>query len=510
MNQRLLILILCAFSLSFSVPKDLNADSSPPYINYDRGFVRDPYAPPIGEKNTFKNVQEAIKKIVSADSYEGEATGIEHSISSFYSAYEYLHTHANASQLIELLDNNNPVTRCYSVMALAGKLSNKQYFELGGKLIKDHESYGTLHYDMGGESTVSECMLEAWYPELDQNSKTKFAEYLLSERTDSDATKRMLVFWELDDQLYSKVRKLYEEGDELAIIGVAGFNKDSDLPVLLKSLNSDGFIPYKIISRFPHQSFLPFLENTLQVEIQKIAYLSNVQFIYEALLEYPPDVVFEILEPYLSGKNGEIKDIGDHGYMLSDLMKNKGRGKHIDLKLELFRNWKGITPTGLEELVEFSPKRTADVAVEILSAKPKPKERVSYDLEVVYIFSELLALVEEYRPDALDQALIMAASRSDINTFPLVGSLLERIKPEGSIEVLLYLAREVRQASYLARVIETIENIDPTMINVSTLNENQSLSTQWEHWEGENCNNMIDYHVKTDALNKRLKQQCQN
>lgn len=496
------------FLLACWFPIDVVAEDEPAYINYDRGWVRDPYAGPMGEKESFDSVEDAIELVSSANSFEGEAIGYSHQRSSLYAAHEYLAQEASEEQLMTLVNSKNPVAKCYSIMALTDRLTQAQIGELAEDLVLDHEEFSTMHYDMGSSSTVADCMIESWYSKMTQERKDSIATYLLTERPRLMVMQQLLFFWPLSEEHYSLVKGMYEEDIRLAPVALAGFQKESDLPILREEIAEEEFIGLHIISRFPHDSFLPILEEMLEQEIRKNVYFSSLDRVFGALLAYPDDVVLETLNPYLDGDKGEIDDLPDKASNLFYYLGQLPPERHLDLRLKLFDKWHGITPDGLKVLLEHDSDAVAGIAVDILGGEPDPDGRLSFELDIIYVFDELLTIVEEHRSDELPRVLINATARSDINTLPSTARMLIKHKPEGSVDVLLYLIREVQQPSYLARAIGTLESIDTSALSVDVLKQRTYLDEPWENWKGDNCHKMIDYHVSREDLRETLKQRC--
>ena len=328
-----LLFLACCFSASAS------AANEPAYINYDRGWVRDPYAGPMGEKETFGSVESAIGVVSSANNFEGQAIGYSHQLSSLYAAYEYLAEEASEDQLLNLLKSKNPVSRCYSVMALTGKLSEDQVSQYSSELVHDHEEFSTLHYDMGGSSTVADCMIESWYSKMTREDRDGIATYLLTEKPRLTSMQQLLFFWDLSDEHYSLIRNLLDNDVRLAPVALAGFQRELDLPDLREVIAKDDFLAMHIISRFPHESFLPIVREMLDEEIRKSSFINNLDRVFGALLAYPETVVMKVLSPYVDGDKEGIEDLAEKASSLFYILGRFPPDEHLDLRLKLFGKW---------------------------------------------------------------------------------------------------------------------------------------------------------------------------
>jgi len=501
-------LTICAVLLAFfSISAVVEAETYP-YVNHDLGWVRDPYAGPVGGKAEFESVADALSIVKSASEFQGEAVGFAHRRSEVYGAHEYLAENAGKEVLLELLRHKNPVARCYSILALEGRLDTSDVDRHAEALLLDTELFATLHYDMMSESTVSDCMIQSWHFAMSDRMRGEVADHLLREMPETLSTHQMLFYWPLDEKHYPLVREIFENGMEVSIVALAGFQRESDISIIEEATADNRFLAMSAIARFPHERFLPLVRTALDEEIRERAFLSPLEYVFAALLAYPDELALEILTPYLDGQEGEIEDLAEKASTLFRVLEGAGSGRHMALKMNLFREWQGITPDSLQELLAHDSGTVADIAVAILTAPPQDGENLSFDLDIVYVFDELLAIVEQHRRDALPQVLINTAARSDINTFPSVARMLIEHRPEEADRVLSYLIREVRQASYLARAVGALEAIDPSQATVALLEQNVYLREPWENWEGNNCHRMIDHHVASEGLRERLKRQC--
>ena len=170
--MRILVLVLWAVCC---IPESASAADEPAYVNYDRGWVRDPYAGSTGEKAVFDSVAAAMDVVTAAERLEGQAIGYGHQRSTIFAAYEFLADNASEDQLFQLLKSKNATARCYAIMALTDKLQQDQLGEYSATLVNDHDSFSTLHYDMGGDSTVADCMIQSWYSRLSEQDKDNVA-----------------------------------------------------------------------------------------------------------------------------------------------------------------------------------------------------------------------------------------------------------------------------------------------------------------------------------------------
>ena len=150
----------------------------------------------------------------------------------------------------------------------------------------------------------------------------------------------------------------------------------------------------------------------LDEEIRKTVFLSSLDRAFGALLAYLDNVVTEVFTPYLDGDKGDIEDLTQKASDLFYYFGQMPSDGHVDLKLKLFSKWHGITPDGLRALMEHDADAVAGAAVETLGGDPNPDGRLSYELDIIYVFDELLTIIEEYRVDELPRILINTAARS--------------------------------------------------------------------------------------------------
>lgn len=107
-----------------------------------------------------KVVGKALKKLYGAKQMETEFIGQESTKSEVYAAYIVIAQSADKSQLESLVKHNNPIARCYGIMAL---VKNKEITTLSSyakALSQDQASYRLMKNDKLILQTVAQCYVK--------------------------------------------------------------------------------------------------------------------------------------------------------------------------------------------------------------------------------------------------------------------------------------------------------------------------------------------------------------
>ncbi|WP_157472147.1 hypothetical protein [Neolewinella persica] len=258
-------------------------------------------------------LQNAIDYIGQADAFMGNAVGIAGTKPDVYKSYEQVLKLASPDQLFELINDDRAAVRIYGFQGMV-ETNHPETFLAFKVLLPDTTTLAT----MGGCIMSSEHVnLLATNLLISEYSKREFYQLKGRDRIVFDS---LILFsghlplgrWTQPlesvvpiDQHYKAIKKLAHDSTSItARRGLANFEREADLDFLRStfSMNESYDIDHamEIISRFPHPSFLPFLEDVQVKILEPENSLYDVTNFYLAVFHYPA----EDIKPFLEVLNG--------------------------------------------------------------------------------------------------------------------------------------------------------------------------------------------------------------
>lgn len=220
-------------------------------------YIHDPITP--------KYLTPEIKKIVQNGKLMGSAVGYAGTKPKQYEHYEKLLSKASDKDLETLTKHNSPVVRCYAFWGLR-KRKVPNLFEIGLNHLNDTAVVSTLSGCIGGFDLVGDVILSELLYSLHKEKQKDKIEYLDSVLLYGDysiglVNSAIAGVKSTDLHRYERIHELAKKGNETAIITLAKFQKESDIP-LIKRLNKNSPHYFMVaVQKFPHQGFKPYLEN---------------------------------------------------------------------------------------------------------------------------------------------------------------------------------------------------------------------------------------------------------
>ena len=303
-------------------------------------------------KYNTNNIRNEIKVIIDSIPNDSSLILVDCGEKSSYNLYQQLKNKASITELLELTSHPQSNIRCYSFLILS-EFKNIDLFPIVVNLFNDSAHLTTYDncsiFDYSPNYKDFDFFIEL--ATTNNYNKSKVLDNVETDYIDSlliyNSKRKYSRFIALErikpvEKRYARIKEIYEKEDEgVALIALAKYKKDEDIPIILNSINKiDEANTYEAISYFPNQAFIPLLKEKLNSF--KFSYFSEKYF-YKAIASYKNNQAKELLNIILK----KIQKENDNKYKLDDFLQaiqSNIDTNYIDILYELW-SYKYITPT---------------------------------------------------------------------------------------------------------------------------------------------------------------------
>jgi hypothetical protein len=210
------------------------------------------------------DVDAAVRILSRAESFDGKYTGEGGDISPTYRAYERLGKAASLERLLKLTDHPSPIVRCYAVEAI---VEHHPLDALDGIIAKHVDDTAKVLAFFGGccgETTdAGSIMIEVAMERLTPARRAAIRKRLLEGNPERPILDRALRDETFEPELRDRVRQIATGGNRCALIALARYRNEADVPLLLAALTREGarpgdlWIAHTAAAEFPHPRLRP-------------------------------------------------------------------------------------------------------------------------------------------------------------------------------------------------------------------------------------------------------------
>lgn len=457
------------------------------------------------ESKISKETMKAVNDLKDKNRVEGAYIGYEGSSSKQYEKFTKLIETAKPKELKELTNHPVEAVRCYAFWALwqdgsvdllpiliqhiQDSASVSSYF---GCMIS-FDKVGDFFIDIANDpidSTFRKRLTPVQFQQLDSilicTPNNLYAKSVALERA-----KPLPYFYPVIRDLV-----LHEE-NKAALIALARYQKKEDIELVSRKLAAnqsyeDHIYAYKAVSQFPAPEFLPFLEENLKQQMEKMNTNECCQ-LYKAIVNYGNRGVdlFQqsLAQPENNNRNRHIE------YIFAAVSDSKDT-IYNDLKWKLWEEEFRISPSMLNYLLARNPDRAFElVKVNLKMTDEIYSNNISYEYNRLHstetLISEMLNLVEEKDKKYALEAVKWNIEMANVHLFPIFAEKAGEMQEEWLIEPLFKrLETESNPHIYLKAAAALIEYENPK-INQRILDTRKINLALTEGWGGEAFNRLL-------------------
>jgi hypothetical protein len=176
----------------------------------------------------------AVALLRQAQSVDASFVGEGGDRSETYAAYERLRDHATRERLLALTSHKSPVVRCYAVQALSERHPDIDLLPVLLAHVEDLEEVETQVGCIGMVQKTGDVMIFRTWETLTEPQRLALVEALLPSKLDERW--RALVTMTFPPDWRPRLRALAEGGDDQALVALARYRNEEDLPLLVAAL----------------------------------------------------------------------------------------------------------------------------------------------------------------------------------------------------------------------------------------------------------------------------------
>lgn len=214
-----------------------------------------------------------------------------------YRRYEILKSVSGTKRLKRFYKyHTSPAVKCYAFWALSERDSINR-FELIKSGLPDDRSISTMFGCIVNKSTVADFIINISRGLLSKQDSLTLDSLILFSDKKLETQKFLLMSIEPNPNFYDRIKELTENEDiPSAIIGLAKFQKHSDIDLIRKELSDslkDPYYPLLAVKCFPDESFVPDILRLQDKMIRKTNGINHlaVRALYKALVRLDSEEV---------------------------------------------------------------------------------------------------------------------------------------------------------------------------------------------------------------------------
>jgi hypothetical protein len=297
----------------------------------------------IGVTKISNSTMLTVKKLEAARDVGLESWEQEFRISAI--PIRYGHTQVTIEEMKLLSSHENPIVRSYAFKALA-ELSETEAFEVVKQHLNDSILINTAFGCFRETETVGDAFVSIYHAALNNYVSAHMEHRRILDSLIVITPNRLKCRGEAAQRLgtidayYSRVRELaLNDGIFKAIVALARYRKDEDVEQLLNAKIKDR--PFRsqslsarlyVVEQFPHEGFLPFLEQHLDRELSGApSYISR--YVYRALSNFDGKHAHRLLTRPFEIPNPAIRM--QHLEILMSVLKNNTNPELTELRKKL-------------------------------------------------------------------------------------------------------------------------------------------------------------------------------
>lgn len=293
---------------------------------------------------------EFIDSIADVGVLMGSAVSVAGTKPEQFERYERLLKVVNPEELESMCFHENPVVRAYAFQGML-ETAHQKAFGVFRQLLQDTTSVRTMYGCTMDERQIKVQVLDLFYgiPAFKAHYQPRIAEKVFADSVLLSLAKsgQLTSYYHLASvypvkKHYEPLKTIISDGySEEPMVGLANFQKKSDLPLFLEAFDRRKFydrgsldldIALQIVFRFPHPDFIPKLRSVQDYFLQQENSISEVESMnfYLAVLRYSPSTISSFIENLNASPDGYSKSaLLDGLWLAAQLNNNPEKRKFI-------------------------------------------------------------------------------------------------------------------------------------------------------------------------------------
>jgi hypothetical protein len=454
-----------------------------------------------------KETNKVVEKIQKINQLMGSAVYYEGSRPLQYDHFEKLREIASKDELLQLINHPNGVVKCYAFWALSLDTSvdlfpilidhmddyqivNTQFGCIGSEVMVGDffiQNAASRHVDLESQKNDSISFLKLDSILIYSNSKLYAKSYAISRAKPNKL-------------LYPRIREIVvKENDPNALVPLAKYNQQEDIPLILKSKSADNddgyYYIYKAIQEFPHSDFMPLLEKNLNKTLDDTHFSTEWRELYTAIAIYKNEKSIELLEiPFTKVKHENIRKY-HIDFVYSAIQLNKCK-MYDALLWKMWSEENRISPDVYHYLKERDSVRVYDLAKKsMLGSNEIYSSNMPLNFDdlgameniTVLMLDEILRKDTKLGIDIIYEKL----KNEDVHDFIIFTDHVVRIKDPVFVEPLFKRLEQEWNAHVYLNIVQTLIAYQDATINKRILDTRKINRNLNEGWGSESLDKLL-------------------
>jgi predicted CopG family antitoxin len=447
-----------------------------------------------------KEVLAISKKIAANNVLAGSAVGYSGQRPEQYNNFEKLKERASTNELIKLTNHPNGVVRCYAFFALLEIANNEIIYPIVLSHLNDTTIVETFYGCIVSESMVGDIFIrDAIYEDEETPSKLNPEQINI---IDSLIINQDSKLWYRDTAIeqikfnesnYEKIRDLaVKEHNNTALVRLAEYKRSEDLNIFKKyfssaSKNEDSgdndnneqlFYFYKIVEKYPHPDFFPFLQSELEKIMDDDHFGNEWVGLYTAIAAYQNNEALALLKkPFTDVQHKHIKKY--HLDFIETAIITFPSPLYDELLWKIWEENNIITLDVYTHLNEINPEKAYNIGLKSLYFEDNSSE-------FSYIPDDIIELILKnvYDKDGTkaNEIIINNIENCRVLEFPIYTKYAKETHDIIYTKPLLKRLKTENNAHVYLEIVRTLITYNDTEINKSILEirkENPNMNDNW-------------------------------
>lgn len=241
--------------------------------------------------NVFSNKKEDfLKKLRSANRYEGSLIGGFAQKSELYEDAEELMSLCSDSEILMLLNDKCPVVKCYAAKFIQDRNIEADWYNILLKQAEDYTGVQDFSFCIISECYAGDFVLNSLFSKkLTESEQNKLKLELIKKQSKLNFANSILLSQDMSDELYAATRDWALKGNANAIFSLAKYKKDEDLQLIDSLKDKDIDLFFKACQYNTRESLKPFLEEYMRSIMPKEHFYTEWKSFYKLVAVYHDD-----------------------------------------------------------------------------------------------------------------------------------------------------------------------------------------------------------------------------
>ncbi|KPJ51830.1 MAG: hypothetical protein AMS16_07325 [Planctomycetes bacterium DG_58] len=382
-----------------------------------------------------------VEELRTANRVESASIYEEGAPSKVHAVYEKLLQTTSREDLVRLLDDKSPVVRVYAFWGLKAKFPAVDLFGLLKVRLGDSTPVETLFGCIEETQQVADLLIRTLEEELTPEQKRELLTWMVRHPNNLATRERALRQWPLSPKHHAPVRKLAEAGAAGALVALARFGDDADLPVIARQIGADSFDSLEAVERNPRPALFPILAAMHRHFLDMDGRSSEMEQYYRAVAAFRTPAAAKLLAAVLETPSTHESRSYHIQFAFEAVIAY--RDAYTDL---LFRFWES---SALPHLAYSGPAEGPyeedRIIADLWKADSQRTMRVirsQFGREDFHNHSELAlhamvrVLLRELKPDEAFAVINRGLAAATVHQLPVLAGYAARYRPDSSIPVL--------------------------------------------------------------------------